>query len=92
MASVHFEERGRDIMDFSFLKSTRFYALLIGAVSFYLKTKGVFGEAEMVLVSTIVAGFTVIKTVDRFGDKQVESSKIMSGIPPEEAVTKPPIN
>ena len=54
---------------FLFLKSTRFWALLVGAVSLYLKTKGIFGDAEMVLVTTIMAGFISIRTVDRSFDK-----------------------
>jgi hypothetical protein len=52
-------------MDFTFLKSTRFWALIIGAVSIYLQSKGFFGDAEMMLVATITAGFIGVKTVDR---------------------------
>jgi len=54
---------------FDFLKSTRFWALIIGAVTFYLQTKGILGEAELNLIGTIVAGFIGIKTIDRFGEK-----------------------
>ena len=79
-------------MNTEFLRSQRFYALVIGAVSFYLKTKGLIGEPEMVLIATITAGFATIRTVDRISDKAIESAKIKSGIPPEEAVTQPPIN
>ena len=52
-----------------FLTATRFIALLIGAVSFYLQTKGFIGDAEIVLIETIVGGFITIRTVDRLGEK-----------------------
>lgn len=52
-------------MDFTFLKSTRFWALMVGAVSVYLKAKGIFGEAEMMLIATITGIFTAIRTIDR---------------------------
>lgn len=54
---------------FQFIFSTRFWALIIGAVSFYLKTKGIIGDAEMILIETIVAGFIGIRTIDRVGEK-----------------------
>lgn len=50
---------------FDFLTSTRFWALIIGALSIYLQTKGWIGEAEMMLIATVTAGFTTIKTLDR---------------------------
>ncbi len=50
---------------FAFLTSSRFWALVIGALSIYLQAKGYIGEAEMQLIATITAGFTVIKTLDR---------------------------
>lgn len=50
---------------FEFLTSTRFWAIVIGAASIYLKAKGWIGEPEMLLIATITAGFTVVKTVDR---------------------------
>lgn len=52
-----------------FLQSPRFWALLIGAVSLYLQTKGYIGEPEMVLIGTIVAGFIGVRTIDRFAEK-----------------------
>lgn len=61
---------------FAFLSSTRFWALIIGAVSVYLQTKGYIGEPEMQLIATIMAGFTVIRTVDRIGDQKVEAAKV----------------
>lgn len=67
---------------FAFLSSTRFWALIIGAVMFYLKAKGWVGESEMILANTILAGFIAIKTIDRnLGDKPVEVAQITAGIP-----------
>lgn len=53
----------------AFLKSTRFWALVIGAVVFYLKAEGFIGESEVTLIETILGGFITIRTVDRIGDK-----------------------
>lgn len=50
---------------FEFLTSNRFWALVIGAVSIYLKAKGWIGEPEMLLIATITGGFTIIRTADR---------------------------
>lgn len=58
-------QRCHNNMNLEFLKSTRFWAMVVGAVSIYLKSKGIFGEAEMMLVATITAGFTIIRTADR---------------------------
>ena len=52
-----------------FLQSTRFWALVIGAISIYAQTKGWIGEPEMLLIATITAGFTAIRTLDRAGEK-----------------------
>lgn len=69
---------------FSFLKSTRFWAIVIGAVSLYLSAKGLIGEAEMVLIATITGGFTLVRTVDRnVGDAKVESALIINPEPEE---------
>ncbi len=65
---------------FEFLSSTRFWAIVIAAVSIYAKTKGYIGEAEMVLISTIMAGFVTVKTVDRIGDKGVEAAEAKGGV------------
>ena len=54
---------------FAFLLSTRFWALCIGTISFYLKTKGIIGDAEVMLISTIMGGFITIKTIDRASEK-----------------------
>jgi hypothetical protein len=56
-------------MDFSFLKSNRFWAMVLGALAIYLTEKGLIGEAEIKLIGTITAGFVGIRTVDRFSEK-----------------------
>lgn len=56
-------------MDLAFLKSNRFWLLLVGAISLYLQQKGLIGEAELLLISTIAGGFIGIRTVDRFGEQ-----------------------
>jgi len=50
---------------FIFLQSPRFWALVIGAVSYYLQQKGLFGSEEMTLVATITGLFITIRTLDR---------------------------
>jgi hypothetical protein len=52
-----------------FLKSTRFWSLVAGAVVFYLKSKGFIGESEMILIETILGGFISVRTIDRFSEK-----------------------
>ncbi len=54
---------------FAFLKAPRFWAMVIGAVSIYLKAKGFIGVEEMTLVSTIMGGFIVVRTVDRASEQ-----------------------
>ena len=53
---------------FAFLSSTRFWAIIIAAVSMYAQTKGWIGEPEMVLIATITASFTAVRTIDRISD------------------------
>ncbi len=65
--------------NFLFLKSTRFWAVVIAAVSLYLQQKGYIGDAEMLMIATITAGFTTIRTVDRISDKKVEVAEIAAG-------------
>lgn len=50
--------------------------MIIGAVALYAQTKGWIGEAEMLLVGTISAGFIGIKTIDRISDKKVEAAAL----------------
>lgn len=56
-------------LDFSFLSSNRFWALVVGAVSLYAYTKGWIGQAEMDLIAVISFAFIGIRTIDRFGEK-----------------------
>lgn len=64
---------------FAFLSSTRFWSLIIGAVSIYLKTKGIIGEAEMILIATITSGFIIVKTADRASEQKVLAAGITKG-------------
>lgn len=57
-------------MEFSFVQSTRFWVMLVGAVSVYLNAKGLIGDAEMTLVASVSALFVSIRTIDRFGEKK----------------------
>jgi ABC-type transport system involved in multi-copper enzyme maturation permease subunit len=52
--------------DFSFLKSRRFYAIVIIAIIGALKTAGVISDEIANAIITILTGFTVIRTVDKF--------------------------
>lgn len=61
-----------------FLTSVRFWVMVIGAVSLYLKTKGIIGDPETILIATIAAGFVAVKTVDRFGE-QIGGNNVSGG-------------
>lgn len=61
---------------FEFLTASRFWALVIGAVMFYLKTKGFIGEAEMVLANTILGGFIITRTIDRASEQKVRAAEL----------------
>ena len=52
-----------------FLTSTRFWAMVLGAVAVYLNRKGILGDAEFALVGTILGGFIGVRTIDRLGEK-----------------------
>jgi hypothetical protein len=65
---------------FEFIYSTRFWSLVIGAVSIYLKTKGYIGEPEMLLIATITGGFIGIKTIDRVSEKIGSSTTTTTNI------------
>lgn len=69
------------------LKSPRFLGLLViailqGLVLFNIITS-IQGEGLIQIIQAVIAGAVVIRTVDRGGDKAVESSKIVSGMSPE---------
>ncbi len=63
-------------MNIDFLKSNRFWAIVIGALSVYAQSKGWIGDPEMVAIATIMGGYVTVRTVDRVGDKKVEAAKI----------------
>ena len=72
--------------EFKFITKLRFWSMVIAALSIYAKTKGWIGDAEMVLIGSVSAGFWITSTVDRnVGDKKVEAAKITEGYPPKEA-------
>lgn len=76
---------------FEFLTSTRFWSLVIGAVSIYLQTKGFVGEAEMLLIATITSGFIIVKTADRMSEQKVLAAGVSSGqVSAEDATGIPP--
>ena len=68
-----------------FILAPRFWALVIGALSIYLKTKGIIGEPEMVLIATITAGFITVATADRYSDKQLDVARINADVSVKEA-------
>ena len=76
--------------NFAFLQSTRFWALILGAVAYYLQSKGFIGEAEMILVATITAGFTTIRTIDRASEQKVFAAGVTTGQVLAEDVTDVP--
>lgn len=55
-------------MKFPFLKSTRFWVMIVGAVAVYLKMKGLIGEPEMQLIATLSATFIAVRTIDKFNE------------------------
>ncbi len=80
---------------FDFLASSRFIALVIGALSIYFKAKGIIGEPEMILIATITAGFTTIRTIDRnIGDAKagVTTVSMPSSVSSVSATTDQTIN
>ena len=77
---------------FSFLFATRFWAMLIGAVSIYLKSKGYLGEAEMLLISTITGGFILVRTADRISEQKIIAAGVESGqVPAATVIEIPPL-
>ncbi len=64
---------------FAFLYATRFWALVIGAVSIYCERKGWIGEPEMILIATIMAGFVTVRTVDRATEQKILAEAVASG-------------
>jgi hypothetical protein len=55
--------------EFKFLLSTRFWALVITALTVYAQQKGLITEAELALIGTITGGFVAVRTIDRASEK-----------------------
>ncbi len=60
--------------EWGFILSTRFWAIVIGAVALALNQEGLLADSYMIAITTIVGGFTVVRTIDRQGDKKVEAA------------------
>jgi hypothetical protein len=56
-------------MDITFLKSNRFWALIIIAILGVLKAENILDGAIIDIVIATILGFVGIRTVDRFGEK-----------------------
>jgi len=54
---------------FAFLRSTRFWAMILGSLSLYLEAKGLIGDEEMTFIATITSIFVAIKTYDKTVEK-----------------------
>jgi hypothetical protein len=61
-----------------FLKSLRFWSIVLIALVGYAEAKGYIGESERTLIWTIAGGFGIVRTVDRVSDKVLEGKKIES--------------
>jgi len=75
---------------FSFLYATRFWAMVIGAASVYLKAKGWIGAPEMEAIATIMAVFVTVRTVDRFGEQKIAAEAVAAGQVPAATLIKIP--
>jgi hypothetical protein len=62
---------------FAFLTSTRFWALIIGAVAIYMSQEGIISEALSQLITTVSAVFIGIKSVDRFSEQMGSKTTIV---------------
>lgn len=54
---------------YAFIKATRFWVMILGALSIYLESKGFIGEAERNLIATVSAIFITVSTLDRGAEK-----------------------
>lgn len=60
--------------------------MVIAALAIYLEQKGILGQPEMLLIATITAGFTIIRTVDRATEQKIIAAGVESGQVPAQAV------
>lgn len=65
-------------MDVSFLTSSRFWAMFMGVIVWYLQQRGLIGALEMQAISIFLSGFIGIRTVDRLGEKAGTTTLITS--------------
>lgn len=56
-------------MDLSFLKSNRFWALVIACIVYGLKLGGVIPVEVAAVLETFLVSFIGVRTVDRFSEK-----------------------
>ena len=56
-------------IDFSFLGSNRFWALVVGAIVVFLQSEMLINQNLAQLIETIAFAFIGIRTIDRFGEK-----------------------
>ena len=54
---------------FNFLKSVRFWKLVLVGFAFALYEVGGISQALLALIETVLIGSVAIRTVDRFGEK-----------------------
>ena len=64
---------------FPFLYATRFWAMVIAAVSIYAQAKGWIGQPEMLLIASVTAGFTVVRTIDRATEQPIIAAAVTTG-------------
>lgn len=77
----------------AFLTAPRFYAMVIGAFVYYGKTKGFIGDAEMVLIETILVGFIGVRSFDRIGEsiggaRELDEESVFTDKDNEKAIDK----
>lgn len=64
--------------------------MVIAALAIYLQQKGFLGDAEMLLIATITAGFTIVRTIDRATEQPIIAAAVASGEVPASAVIEIP--
>lgn len=53
----------------AFIRSTRFWVMILGSLAVYAETKGWIGEPERNLIATISTVFITVKTLDRGAER-----------------------
>lgn len=71
---------------FDFLKSVRFWNLVIVATVIVLKQNNIIVDQTLTdtvleIVALVLGGSTIVRTVDRSFDKKVEAARVMAGTP-----------